>query len=111
MSPVVQIMMTLGCLMLLLAAVGSLKFPDTLTRMAAVSKASTLGSVLFCLAAGLHFRDWRLDVLLGAGAFMLFMGIPISAHLLARYRIFRQGKAPLKLYRNDLDYPETSHKL
>lgn len=110
MDLVVQILITLGCFMLVLASLGSLKFPDTLTRMAAVSKSSTLGSVIFCLAAALHFRDARLDVLLGAGAFILFMGIPISSHLLARHRTAHQNKAPLKLFRNDLEYPQKADK-
>lgn len=86
--------------MILIAAIGSLKFPDTLTRMAAVCKASTLGSILFCLAAFVHFQSWQGGILMGATALSLALGIPITSHLLSRIRV--HDKSPLVTTRNDL---------
>lgn len=99
-SNVVLALCLLGAVMILIAALGSLKFPDTLTRMAAVCKASTLGSLLFCLAALIHFQNWRGGVLLTAAAISLALGIPITSHLLSRVRV--HDKSPLVTTRNDL---------
>nr|BFD67156.1 hypothetical protein HAGR004_21780 [Bdellovibrio sp. HAGR004] len=103
MSLIVTSLLLMGCLLILLASVGSLKFPDTLTRMAAVSKASTLGSMVFCLAAAIHFQKVSLTILLGLAALVLFMGIPVSSHLLSRLRLRTAGKYPLKTQRNDYE--------
>lgn len=101
MNWLVTSLLLIGCLLILLASVGSLKLPDTLTRMAAVSKSSTLGSVIFCLAAALHFQKISLAVLLGLAALVLFMGIPVSSHLLSRLRLRTSKKYPLQTQRND----------
>ena len=103
MSPLVVLLLWIGCLLILLASVGSLKLPDTLTRMAAVSKASTLGSVIFCLAAALHFQKLSLSVLLAVAALVLFMGIPVSSHLLSRWRLHTAKRYPLQTQRNDFE--------
>ncbi|WP_347359006.1 monovalent cation/H(+) antiporter subunit G [Bdellovibrio sp.] len=103
MSVLVMSLLLIGCLLILLASVGSLKLPDTLTRMAAVSKASTLGSVIFCLAAALHFQRISLTVLLVLAALVLFMGIPVSSHLLSRLRLRTARKYPLQTQRNDFE--------
>lgn len=86
----------------LLAAVGALKFPDTLTRMAAVTKASTAGVVFYCLAAMAHFQNWESSLMLLAAAGLLSMGIPVGSYLMGRARIRMDLKAhPLALKRND----------
>lgn len=98
---VIYLSMGLGCVFILLAAIGSVKFPDTLTRMAAVCKASTLGSLFFCMAGILHFRDGIVAAMLIAAALVLFLGIPIASHLLARVRMRSWGDVPLLARRND----------
>lgn len=97
------ILFLIGVTLTLLAAVGSLKFPDTLTRMAAVTKASTAGVVFFCLAAINHFQDLESSLLLACAAAILCMGIPISSYLIGRARVrMDKVKHPLVLKRNDL---------
>lgn len=103
MNIIVYVILTSGCLLLTLAAFGCVKFPDTLTRMAAVSKSSTLGSMLFCGAAALHFWQWDLFFILGLSALVLFLGIPISSHLLARIRVKNLNENPIRTSRNDLE--------
>lgn len=103
MSALVYVILVFGCFLLVLAAVGCVKFPDTLTRMAAVSKSSTLGSTLFCGAAALHFSQWDLSLILGLSALILFLGIPVSSHLLSRIRVQNLNENPIRTSRNDLE--------
>ena len=67
-----------------LAALGAWRFPDALTRMAAVSKASTLGLTLLLIAAGL--QAWTLEAAFKGflTIVILWLTAPIAAHLLAR---------------------------
>jgi len=79
-----------GCFFLLLAAVGSFKFPDLFMRMAAVSKASTLGVILFALGNSSYFNDsavWLKATMLVA---FMFLSAPVAAHLLGR-AAYRNG--------------------
>ncbi|AHZ84815.1 Na(+)/H(+) antiporter subunit G [Bdellovibrio bacteriovorus] len=108
MSVIVQVLLLLGCLLILLASVGAVKFPDTLTRMAAVSKSSTLGVVLLCAGAAVHFGDVLMGGLLGLAALVLFLGIPVSSYLMARVRVRNSRIIPLQLKRNDLQSDEPS---
>lgn len=104
----VQLLLLAGCLLILLASLGGVKFPDTLTRMAAVSKSSTLGVILLCTAAALHFKDGVLGGLLGIAALVLFLGIPVSSYLMARVRVRNSRRVPLQLKRNDLQTDDPS---
>jgi multicomponent Na+:H+ antiporter subunit G len=77
-------LISLGSIFLLLAAVGSIKFPDFFTRMAAISKASTLGAAFFLLAPAVANPSWlAFGYSLFALAF-LFLSAPVASHLLGR---------------------------
>lgn len=87
MEMISRILIVVGCVFIFISALGSLKFPDTLTRMAAISKSSTLGIGLICLGGFLEFgwseASWQLAI----GIVFLFLAIPLSSHLLGRTRI------------------------
>ena len=55
MSPIVALLLVLGALFMLLAAVGLVRLPDLYLRMSATSKAATLGASLVLLGAAVHF--------------------------------------------------------
>jgi multicomponent Na+:H+ antiporter subunit G len=79
----------LGGILLMISAIGLVRMPDTLTRMHAATKASTLGSLLViigaaCLAPHLGFK------LLLLGLFILLTN-PLSASILARSDYLRHG--------------------
>ncbi|NUS69287.1 MAG: monovalent cation/H(+) antiporter subunit G [Ensifer adhaerens] len=92
MSPVLEIAVTLlvgvllvvGAIFSLLAAIGIVRFPDLYTRMHAASKAGTIGSGLLLLAAGVHSLDPAILIRALAGFFFFVLTAPISAHLLAK---------------------------
>lgn len=73
-----------GVIFVVLAAVGILKFPDTLTRLAAGSKASTLGLMLIIFGACLHSNSEGSRLSLIASLVIVFMTSPVAAHLLGR---------------------------
>ena len=86
-----------GSALALTAAIGVVRFPDTLSRMHAATKPQVLGLLLVLSGAGLQLRDsvdvWMLAL---AGGFQLLTA-PISAHLVGRlaYRTRHVRKALL----------------
>jgi multicomponent Na+:H+ antiporter subunit G len=80
----IVLLLGIGSLFSLLAAVGILRMPDVYTRMLAASKAVTLGTTAIVCAAAVHFReaDVVARCLLVCG--FLFVTIPAASHLIAR---------------------------
>ncbi len=74
----------LAMTILLIAAVGIIRLPDTLARQHAATKAATLAVSLFALGLALVIRDgnwtWRLAVMLT----ILLLTLPLASHALAR---------------------------
>ncbi|WP_075290189.1 monovalent cation/H(+) antiporter subunit G [Pararhizobium arenae] len=81
---VLSLLVVLGGVFALLAAIGVLRFPDLYTRMHAASKAGTVGSSLLLIAAGLHAGDSATLFRALAGVVFLLMTAPVAAHLLAK---------------------------
>ncbi len=78
------ILVLIGALLMLLAAVGVLRLPDLFTRMQASTKASTLG--LACLLAGTALQLAEVSSSIRAvsiGAFLMLTS-PVSTHVIAR---------------------------
>ncbi|HYH76847.1 MAG TPA: monovalent cation/H(+) antiporter subunit G [Arthrobacter sp.] len=78
------VLMIVGALMSLAAAVGLLRFPDLLSRMHAATKPQVLGLFLLLASVGLQLRTWWVwPVLLVAWIFQLLTA-PVSAHMVGR---------------------------
>ncbi len=77
---------------ILIAALGALRFQDALTRMAAVSKASTLGLTL--LTVGLIFQSSNAVDTIKAilTIVILWLTTPVAAHLLGRAALLTNEK-------------------
>jgi len=78
-----------GVLFLLLSTIGLLRMPDTLTRMHAGTKASTLGSLLviggvMCLEPGMIPK-------LALLALFILLTNPLSSSILARSTYLKHG--------------------
>ncbi len=71
----------LGALLFFISGIGLLRMPDTLTRMQAATKASTLGSLLIILAVACFMPEWSLKLIVLA-MFILITN-PISSSVLA----------------------------
>ncbi len=81
--------MFLGTLLLIISAIGLLRMPDTITRMHAGTKASTLGSLLVILGA--IFLDPSLWFKLSLLGLFILLTNPLSSSILARSSYLKNG--------------------
>ncbi len=81
--------MFLGTLLLIISAIGLLRMPDTITRMHAGTKASTLGSLLVILGA--IFLDPSLGFKLSLLGLFILLTNPLSSSILARSSYLKNG--------------------
>ena len=79
----------LGSLLMLLAAVAIVRFPDVYVRMQAATKASTLGIIFFMLGAAVHFGSLTISATAAAIIVFFLLTAPVAAHMIARaaYRV------------------------
>ncbi len=79
----------LGTLFLILSSIGLLRMPDTLTRMQAATKASTLGTILVILGAtAMAPHLWFKLLLL---ALFILLTNPLSSSILGRSSYLKDG--------------------
>ncbi len=86
---VVAVLALLGSVLVLLAGVGTLRFPDVYARMHAATKASTLGLGLIGLAGALAVDGAAARILLAVGA--VFVTAPSAAHMIGRSAYRAEG--------------------
>jgi multicomponent Na+:H+ antiporter subunit G len=79
----------LGALLLIISAIGLLRMPDTITRMHAGTKASTLGSLLIIF--GVMFLEPSLWFKLLFLALFILITNPLSSSILARSTYLKHG--------------------
>jgi len=97
------IVLIMGAIFSLLAAVGILRLPDLYTRMHAASKAGTMGAGLSLAAIAVISLDSAVILRASAGFVFLLLTAPVSAHLLAR-AAYLAGYLPSKItVINELD--------
>ncbi len=80
----VGVLLVVGALFTLVAAIGILRLDDVYMRMHAASKAGTLGSGVALLALALYSHELDVVTRAIAGVIFFLLTAPISAHLLAR---------------------------
>jgi len=93
MSPFALALVGLGSALILLAAVGVLRFPDVLTRANAASKATGLGLAVLLLGVAVEVGTPRGWTVLGLAVVLQLVTTPVAGHVLAR-AAYRSG-APL----------------
>jgi multicomponent Na+:H+ antiporter subunit G len=83
-----KLIMLVGAVLTLLSAIGVVRFPDALTRMHALAKASTIGFGLVAIGAAflLPTANEVTSALLAAG--LQLVTLPVSANLIA-YSTYR----------------------
>lgn len=74
----------MGAVLVLIAGLGILRFPDLYTRMHAATKASSLGMSLLLFAVALRNPEAMVWLKVLCGILFLFLTTPIAAHLLGR---------------------------
>ena len=84
------ILIMIGALFCLIAAVGMIRLPDTLIRMHAATKAGTLGAGLILAGAALYFTGLGLVLRALLTLMFIFLTAPVAAHLIGR-AAYRSG--------------------
>ncbi len=74
----------LGAVLVLLAAIGVVRFGDVLSRMQSLTKASTIGVVFVTIGSTVVLPTWNDDTSAVAAAVLQLLTLPISASLIAR---------------------------
>lgn len=80
----IMLLMFLGALFCLLAAVGIIRMPDFYSRISTTTKAATLGVGLILIATALHFSQLSITTRILAILLFLVLTAPVSAHLIVR---------------------------
>lgn len=78
------VLILIGALLCLTAAIGVLRFRDVPTRLHAATKPQVLGLILICLAIALSLRSWPVVAFLIPVILMQFATAPLSAHMVGR---------------------------
>lgn len=84
-----QVLLLLGSISMLLAAIGLLRFPDFYTRMHAGTKAASLGAGLILIGAVLPIDDPDINIRVWLTIFFIFLTVPVAGHLLGRAAYLR----------------------
>jgi multicomponent Na+:H+ antiporter subunit G len=79
-----ELLMLVGALLLLLAAVGVVRFDDVLARMHALAKGSTLGIVVMLAGAAVALSDPNDITSLVLAAVLQVLASPPASNLLSR---------------------------
>lgn len=88
-----EIALLAGALLILLAAIGVLRFPDALTRMHALSKASTLGVSIALLGAAIARTDVNDVTSLIFATVLQAATNPVASTLLMQATYYAEGIA------------------
>lgn len=78
------LLLLLGCLLSLVAAIGVLRFPDLLTRMHAATKPQVLGLLLVALGLSLVLRELRASAILVLVVVAQLATAPVAGHMVGR---------------------------
>jgi multicomponent Na+:H+ antiporter subunit G len=110
---ILGILVIVGSLFMLLAALGVATGPDLYVRLSTLTKAPTMGVGLLLVATVIETP--APDVVLRAGAILLFgfFSSPITAHMISRAAYFQRVELWKGTLRDELEgrYDPVSHEL
>jgi multicomponent Na+:H+ antiporter subunit G len=88
MTVVVSVLLVLGALFCLIAAIGVFRMPDLYMRMHAATKAGAFGGSLLVVSAALHFGTVRAAIMAVLIVGFFYLTAPVAAQVfgLAAYR-------------------------
>ncbi|MFQ6550202.1 monovalent cation/H(+) antiporter subunit G [Aestuariibius sp. 2305UL40-4] len=87
MEYVIGVLLLLGGLLAVIAAIGVLRLPDILIRMHASTKVGTLSTGLIMLGVALYFYETSITVRVIAIIVFLLLTAPIGSHMIGRAAI------------------------
>lgn len=81
---VAAVLVVIGSLLMLLAAIGVVRLPDVYVRLQASTKAASLGAGCLLLALALVFGELSVGVRAFLAIAFVFLTVPVSGHLIGR---------------------------
>ncbi|MEO1199718.1 MAG: monovalent cation/H(+) antiporter subunit G [Pseudomonadota bacterium] len=110
---VAGVILMIGALFCLVAAIGLVRLPDIYIRMHAATKAGALGAGMIMLANGVHSLELEVLLRVVIAVIFIFLTAPIAAHLLGRASYLTGVPLWSGTVRNDLagKYDPLSHDL
>ncbi|CAI9404185.1 MULTISPECIES: monovalent cation/H(+) antiporter subunit G [Aestuariimicrobium] len=78
------VLILLGALLCLVAAIGLVRLPDVLNRMHAASKPQTLGLVLLCIGLALILRTTQASLMLTLAGMLQLVTAPVATQVMGR---------------------------
>lgn len=78
------VLLLLGAIFMLLAAIGLVRMPDVLMRLHSSTKSATLGVGLIMLGVALRFNDFAIGIRALAIVIFMFSTAPVAAHMIGR---------------------------
>lgn len=93
--------MVLGSMLLLVAAIGVIRFPDTLARTHALGLGATLGLALLMGGVVFALRDVGATAKAVLTVLFVFVTAPVGSHMLG-LATYRFGRTPKTLRKDDL---------
>lgn len=84
----------LGATLVLLSAVGVVRFGDVFARLHALAKASTLGVLLILLGAAINLRDLNDITSVALAAVLHLLASPPGSNMVSRAAYLTQGLPP-----------------
>jgi multicomponent Na+:H+ antiporter subunit G len=86
-----ELVTLLGAVLILLSAIGVVRFPDALSRLQALTKASTTGIALVAVGAAFVLPTANDITSALAAALLQVLALPIAASLIARATYLARG--------------------
>ncbi|MBY5958208.1 monovalent cation/H(+) antiporter subunit G [Membranicola marinus] len=85
----IMIIITLGALFVLFAALGIVRMPDLYLRISVTTKAATLGVGMILIGAAMYFNEASITTRALAIVFFLILTAPVGAHLIGNTSYYK----------------------
>jgi multicomponent Na+:H+ antiporter subunit G len=99
---ITAVLLVLGSLFSLVAALGMLRLPDTVIRMHAATKAGTLGAGLILIGEAFFYAELGITLRALAAITFLLLTAPVAAHLIGRAAYYSKVKLWQKTWVDEL---------
>lgn len=99
---ITAVLLVLGSLFSLVAALGMLRLPDTVIRMHAATKAGTLGAGLILIGEAFFYAESGITLRVVAAIAFLMLTAPVAAHLIGRAAYYSNVKLWHKTWIDEL---------
>jgi multicomponent Na+:H+ antiporter subunit G len=89
-----ELLALIGAMLVLLAAIGVVRFGDALARLHALAKASTLGVLLILIGAAVNLRNLNDLTSVALAALLHLLASPPASNMVSRAAYLTEGLPP-----------------